>query len=184
MIIQMPSRLSSRRMTRRAATRWLASGTLCLLLPACGSLPQPRKERADLHVRIKSGEGTNPDDKGRPAPVMVRIYELKSATAFENADFFTLHNDSRKVLGEDALAMDEFILRPGDTRDIRRRANPATVAIGVLAAYRELGKSVWRAVYQAPPVPEEGWYRAVMPRTKVRLNVDIGQQAILVTELD
>lgn len=59
---------------------------VCASLAACASLPA-RKETADLIVKIKVSEGANPDEHQRPAPVMVRLYELKSAGAFENADF-------------------------------------------------------------------------------------------------
>ncbi len=34
---------------------------------------------------------------------MVRVYELRSAAAFDNADFFTLQNEDRKVLAADLL---------------------------------------------------------------------------------
>ncbi|AOJ72706.1 hypothetical protein WT60_18730 [Burkholderia sp. MSMB617WGS] len=156
---------------------------MCVSLAACASGPA-HKESADLTVKIKVSDGSNPDEYERPAPVMVRLYELKSAGAFENADFFTLQSDSRKVLGDDAIAVDEFVMRPGDTRDVHRRANSAATSIGVLVGYRELGKSVWRAVHKLRPVPEDAWYRAFMPRAKVKLNVDVGQRTVSITELE
>lgn len=171
------------RQARRDAIKRIALGLSCLSLAACGGMPS-RKEQASLDLKIKVSDGVNPDELGRPAPIMVRIYELKSAYTFDNADFFSLQSDSKKVLGEDAIVIDEFVLRPGDVRDIRRRLNAATTAIGVLAGYRELGKSVWRGAYRLPPPPDEAWLRVLTTRTKIKLNVDIGQRAVLVTELD
>ncbi|MBR8323786.1 MULTISPECIES: type VI secretion system lipoprotein TssJ [Burkholderia cepacia complex] len=170
--------------TRRNALKRIAVGLTFLSLGACGGVPTRKELAASLNLKVKVSDGVNPDELGRPAPIMVRIYELKSAYTFDNADFFSLQSDSKKVLGEDALVIDEFVLRPGDVRDIRRRMNSATTAIGVLAGYRELGKSVWRGTYRLPPPPEEAWLRVLTARTKIKLNVDIGQRAVLVTELD
>lgn len=172
-----------REAARRTAVKRVVAAMVCASLAACASLPA-RKETADLIVKIKVSEGANPDEHQRPAPVMVRLYELKSAGAFENADFFTLQSDSRKVLGDDAIATDEFVMRPGDTRDIYRRADSAGTSVGVLVGYRELGKSVWRAVHKLRPAPEDAWYRAFTPRTKIKLNVDVGQQTVTITELE
>ncbi|WGS46072.1 type VI secretion system lipoprotein TssJ [Burkholderia sp. JSH-S8] len=149
---------------------------LCVWQTACGAGPV-RKESVNLRLRVVASEQVNADERDRAAPIMVRIYELKSATAFENADYFTLQNDDRKVLGDDALVVDEFILRPGDTREIRRKSNPSTTAIGVLAGYRLLGQSVWRDVYRAPPAPNAAWYRAVIADRTLNLTVRIEGQA-------
>lgn len=135
-----------------------------------------------MRLHIEAGTSVNPDERGRAAPIMVRVYELKSPTAFENADFFTLQSDGKKALGDDVLASDEFLLRPGDTQDIRRKSNPATTAIGVLAGYRDLGKSVWRAVYKLPAAPDVAWYRAVIPENKAKLTIRLDQRAVSMTE--
>jgi type VI secretion system protein VasD len=173
------SRRSGLRFVVRAS---LALGSICVLA-ACSGLP-PVKEQTRLQMRVETSSRTNVDEKGRAAPVMVRVYELKSASAFENADFFSLQSDAKSVLGEDALVTDEFILRPGSTQDIRRRAHPNAVAIGVLVGYRDLGKAVWRTVYRLPPAPDAGWYRALIPAQKIKLNIDVGQLAVSITETE
>ncbi|HGL4260042.1 type VI secretion system lipoprotein TssJ [Burkholderia dolosa] len=177
------SRLPHDTVTRRDALERIALGLSFLSLTACAGAPNGPKP-ASLNLKINVSAGVNPDELGRPAPIMVRIYELKSAYTFDNADFFTLQSDSKKALGDDAIAIDEFVLRPGDVANIRRRINAATTAVGVLAGYRELGKSVWRGVYRLPPRPDEAWLRLFAAHTKIKLNVDIGQRAVLVTELD
>lgn len=156
---------------------------MCLSLAACGSAPV-RKEHARLRLQLGTSEDVNGDERGRAAPVMVRVYELKSAAAFESADFFTLQNNDKKVLGEDLLAVDEFIMRPGSEEQVRRKASHATTAIGVLAGYRELGKSVWRATYKLPEAPEAAWYRVLIPDKKVDLKIRVGQQAVSITEVE
>jgi type VI secretion system protein VasD len=163
--------------------KWGAAACALLWLAACSDAP-PRREMANLQIKVSASDRANPDEQGRAAPVMVRIFELKSTHAFENADFFTLQVDNKSVLGDDALATDEFILRPGDVRTLRRLSNPSTTAIGVLAGYRDLGKSVWRTVYRLAPLPEASWYRSMMPRPKVILNVMVGPRAVSVTEVN
>ncbi|MDI5036125.1 type VI secretion lipoprotein TssJ, partial [Salmonella enterica subsp. enterica serovar Montevideo] len=41
---------------------------------------------------------------------------------------------------------------------LRRPLNAQTTAIGVLAGYRNLAKSVWRVTYKIPEAPEKAWY--------------------------
>jgi len=135
-------------------------------------------------LQIETSTQVNPDEKGRAAPIMVRVYEFKNTATFESADFFTLQNDGKNALGADALAMDEYILRPGEKRVIERKSSPETVAIGVLAAYRDLGKSVWRATWVMPAAPDAAWYRAAIPANKANLKIYLDQQAISITDLD
>ncbi|SMG54149.1 type VI secretion system lipoprotein TssJ [Paraburkholderia susongensis] len=164
---------------------WLALSGASVCLSACGSTPAPVvKEQTNLRLRIAASDDVNPNEWGKAAPILVRVYELKSATAFENADFFTLQSDDRKILGEDALVVDEFILRPGDEREITRKSNPATTAVAVLAGYRELGKSIWRAVYRLPVAPDASWYRIAIPDKQQKLKIRLDQRAVSISKSD
>ena len=170
-------------------TYWWRSSTLSLAaaaaLSAC-SAPQPvaPKEQVKLKLAIDAKSTVNPDDKGRASPVLVRLYELKTETVFENADYFSLDTNDKTVLMQDLLARDEFVLRPGESRDIERKLNPDTRALGLLIGYRELGKAQWRTVYKLPPAPEVAWYRTVIPARKVKLQVSLDQQSITVSKPD
>jgi type VI secretion system protein VasD len=117
----------------------------------------------------------NPDDHGRAAPIVVRVYELKDAGAFKTADFFTLQSQDKTVLGDDLVKRNEWLLRPGDHRTLVRPADPATTALGVIAAYRDLPNSVWRAVYPLPAAPDAAWYHFA---PKLKLSIDLGANAI------
>nr|WP_322015177.1 type VI secretion system lipoprotein TssJ [Paraburkholderia sp. J12] len=164
---------------------WLTLGGASLLLASCSSTPAPVvKEPTILRLRLVAADNVNPNEWGTAAPILVRVYELKSATAFENADFFTLQNDDKKILGDDVLAVDEMILRPGDIREIARKSNTATTAIGVLAGYRDLGKSVWRAVYRLPAAPDAAWYRAVIPDKEQKLILRLDQRTVSISKSD
>ncbi|APA90016.1 type VI secretion system lipoprotein TssJ (plasmid) [Paraburkholderia sprentiae WSM5005] len=164
---------------------WLALGGASIWLSACASTPAPVvKEQTNLRLQIAANESVNPNEWGTAAPILVRVYELKASTAFENADYFTLQSDDRKVLGDDALVVDEFILRPGDTREIVRKSNRATTAIGVLAGYRDLGKSIWRAVYRLPVTPDAAWYRVALPDKEQKLSIQLDQRTVSISKSD
>ncbi|CAJ0723842.1 hypothetical protein R38712_02152 [Ralstonia pickettii] len=163
---------------------WLLMlGVLSSALVACSTAPaQPEQMKLDLSIEAK--DTLNPDDKGRASPVLVRLYELKTASTFENADYYALESTDRTMLVPDLLARDEFILRPGEFRDVERKLNPDTQVLGLLVGYRELGRATWRTVYKLPPAPEAAWYRAAIPARKVKLQIVLDEQAITVSKPD
>lgn len=162
---------------------------LPLMLGACGMFsngsgtPAP-KEPAKLDIAITADADLNTDIKGRGAPLLLRVFELKSEVAFQEAEFFALQASPKAVLGADLLAVDQFILRPGEKREIKRKSNPETAAIGIFAGYRDLPNAVWRVVHKMPPAPDAGWYRAVMPSHKAALQIDLQSNAIVMVDRD
>ncbi|CAE6848775.1 type VI secretion system lipoprotein TssJ [Paraburkholderia nemoris] len=155
---------------------------LVVMLGACASNspdPHASKEPTRLDLSIAAAKDVNPDDKRRPAPIVVRVYELKNDSTFKSEDFFSLQDKDKTVLSDDLTVRDEFLLRPGDTKAIRRKSDPATTVIGVLAAYRDLPNAVWRATYELPLAPATAWYRS---GNRIKLNIDLGADAIKVTE--
>nr|WP_057925019.1 type VI secretion system lipoprotein TssJ [Burkholderia ambifaria] len=154
----------------------------CLLaLSACASSGEPKpKEPIRLDMRVNALPDVNPDDRGRAAPIVVRIYELKNDGAFEAADFFTLQTQDKTVLADDVAKRDELQLRPGEHQTLVRRPDSATKTIGVIAAYRDLPNAVWRAVYAMPAVPDKAWYRLFTP--KLKLTIDLEAKAVKITE--
>ena len=141
------------------------------------------REQTKLDITVTAEAGVNPDDKGRAAPIMVRIYELKSEGSFESADYFSLYSNDKALIGSDLLARDEFILRPGDVKTIWRKSHPDLAAIGVVAGYRDLAQADWRVVQKIDPAPEVAWYRSVLPANKVRLQIDLQAKGIQLTPI-
>lgn len=169
-------------LVRAALAVWVA-----LSLAGCGlfgfsSNPPAQKEQTKLDLMIEAAAGLNPDSQGRASPILLRIYELRSDIVFQDADYFSLQNADKATLGTDLLAVDQFILRPGETRTIRRKSHPETSAIGVFAGYQDLPNATWRAVYKMSAAPEQGWQRIVMPANKADLRIDLQANAILLTD--
>jgi type VI secretion system protein VasD len=153
---------------------------LALLLAACASGDPKSHEPLRLDLTISAATTVNPDDQGRAAPIVVRVYELKTDNAFKAADYFSLQDKDKTVLTDDLVKRDEFQLRPGEHQTIRRIADANSTTLAVLAQYRDLPHAVWRAVYPLPATPEKGWYRFSSPKLNLTINLDAG--AIRITD--
>ena len=107
--------------------------------------PPPPPPPTVLKVDVVAATNANPDSHGRASPVVVRLLELKSLAAFQNADFFALFERDKETLSSDLVAKDEIVLHPGDRREFKRELNADTRFIAVVAAYRDIERSRWRA---------------------------------------
>lgn len=101
---------------------------------------------ATLKADVVAGVQVNPDSRKRASPVVVRVFELKSSTLFEQADFVSLFEKEQAVLGAELVSREEFVLRPGETKPLNKPLSPDTKFIGVMAAFRELERARWRVV--------------------------------------
>lgn len=131
--------------------RWLlsASGAAAVVaLPGCSMFS---RGPAMLSTTVVATAQVNPDARRRPSPVMVRVFELKATTLFEQADFVSLFEKDQATLAAELVSREEFVLRPGESKPINKPLAADTKFIGVMAAFRELERARWRAV--VPVVP-------------------------------
>lgn len=162
----------------------LLLATLMMVGCASKSDEPPKREPRKLDITLSTLGNVNKDEQGRAAPLLVKVYELKTEAAFEAADFFDLQKNDKNVLQQDMITRDEFILRPGEEQRIYRNSNKDTKVLGFIAEFRDLPHSVWRVSYKLLPAPERAWYRSVLPNKKAELRVDFDDNAIRVVELD
>ena len=101
---------------------------------------------AVLNAKVVASAEVNPDARKRPSPVVVRIFELKAPTLFEQADFVSLFEKEQATLGPELISREEFVLRPGETKPLSKPLSPDTKFVGVMVAFRELERARWRAV--------------------------------------
>ena len=109
-------------------------------------------------MTISAAEDTNPDSTGRPSPVVVRVYQLKTDAAFTAAEFFPLFDDEQKVLGAELISRDEFVLAPAEKRTIDVALSGETRYVGAIAAFRDIRNAQWRMLV---PTPKKGLTVAV-----------------------
>jgi type VI secretion system protein VasD len=112
------------------------------LLSACASKPTV----TPVTLTLTAAANANPDTRGRASPLTVRAYALKSAAAFEAADFFSLYEKDTATLGAELVQREEVVLRPGDSRTFDLTLPADAKAIAVMAAYRDLERARWREV--------------------------------------
>ncbi len=129
----------------RRVAGWLLVSVAVALLAGCASAPPPPPKPTIISATLDATSGVNPDAKGRASPIVVRVFELKSVAAFNNADFFSLWDRERETLSAEMLGRDEFQLRPGEQKKFERTLQPDTRYIGVIAAFRDLERSNWRS---------------------------------------
>lgn len=135
--------------TATSVTARLAEFIAILLLVAgCASAPKPTITAVQIVVQV--GPEANPDAHGRPSPVMLRLFELKSLAGFESADFFTLSEKAPETLGPELVARADLPLQPKETRSFDRVLQSDTRFIGVLAEFRELERAQWRSALAVP----------------------------------
>jgi type VI secretion system protein VasD len=121
-----------------------ACGAVVGALAGCAKPAAPPKPKV-LTIDVQAAANVNPDARGRPSPVVVRVYELKSAAGFEGADFVSLHEKDQSLLGGDIVVRDEFVLSPGESKTLKREAGESKF-LAVMAAFRDLERARWRAV--------------------------------------
>jgi type VI secretion system protein VasD len=116
-------------------------------LTACSSKPP---KPSPTHAQFVVSGDVNPDASGRASPVVVRLFQLRNDGEFASADFFALYDKEKETLGASLIAREEYVLSPGETRKFDIPINAEARFIGVLAAYRDIRSSRWRALSSSP----------------------------------
>ena len=106
---------------------------------------------SDTRVTISASRDVNPDASQRPSPILVRIYQLRSGAALDQADYFKLTGDPQSALGDTLLAHDQALVTPGQTRSLPLKLDPATQLVGVVAGFRDLDHASWRSSVPVEP---------------------------------
>ena len=122
----------------------LATPPLLVVLGGCASTA--KSLATPYAVSVKIDDGVNPDGRGQAAPILVKIFELKSSGNFESADYFALQDRDRETLSTELVNADQAIMRSGEERVFKREAALDSRAIGVIAGYRRLESARWRIV--------------------------------------
>ncbi|MDJ0806357.1 MAG: type VI secretion system lipoprotein TssJ [Gammaproteobacteria bacterium] len=122
-----------------------------------------------LVAKFLTSSHLNPNADGAPSPVILRLYELKSAANFKSSDFFSLFDNESSVLAEELLARDELRFNPNETRTLDRELDPATRYLAVLVAFRDLDHATWRAVVKITE-HETNAYTILLGRNEVSIS--------------
>lgn len=155
----------------------LVSVTALFLVAGCASTPKPTIVKVSLHAQ----PNVNPDARGRASPVVLKFYELKSVTAFDAADFFSIFDNEQKTLGTELITSEVFQLRPGDKLELDRPLNTDTRYLAVVAAFRDLEHAQWRTTLAIPP--KEKISRVLIQLDGNRIMIGAEQECSLLCEI-
>jgi type VI secretion system protein VasD len=104
-----------------------------------------------IEATVVGGPNLNPNLQGKASPVVVRVFELRQTAAFLAADYAALFEHAQQTLGEDLVAQEEFVLRPGEIRHHDRSGAPQASALGLAAGFRTLDEKAWRLIVPLAP---------------------------------
>ncbi len=88
--------------------------------------------------------GMNPGPDGGDRPLTLQIVQMRSAGAFDGADFFALQNP-QGALGGEFIKADQIALTPGAAKTLTIGLDAGTTVIGVIAGFRDPAGKVFRA---------------------------------------
>jgi len=143
----------------RALVLLIFVGLAPLISSACAKAPPapptiniapPVETKISAQMTLSASSDVNPDGSGRPSPVVVRVYQLKTDGAFSAADFFPLFDDDQKALGPELVSRDEFILAPAEQKSVDLTLSGETRYVGAVAAFRDIRNAQWRGLVPAP----------------------------------
>ena len=134
----------------RPTRRMLLASFSLLLVSGCGG-GDPGPKTTGLRFIVAADDLINPNTESQPSPVVLRIYELKSLNAFQQATFFQLLDNDTALLGQDMLGKRELEIKPGEKQAFDRATPVETRFIGVIAGFRESDKATWRTSLELAP---------------------------------
>ncbi|ARP87830.1 type VI secretion system lipoprotein TssJ [Bordetella genomosp. 9] len=163
------------------AAALMGAAAVAMTLAACSSTA--RQVPVPYAIAMTADTKVNPDANGRPSPIQVTLYELKSPGAFESRDYFSLQADAQAALGQDLLGSDQVILKPGQTHIVQRQGNAQARVLGIVAGYRNLENSRWRLVIPLPEAQNTNIYKVwQFSPNEEKIQIAVGAQGLSETD--
>ncbi len=95
-------------------------------------------------VMAQGAAGMNPGPDGADRPLTLQIVQMRSAGAFDGADFFALQNP-QGALGGEFIKADQVALTAGAPKTLAIGLDAGTTVIGVIAGFRDPAGKNFRA---------------------------------------
>lgn len=125
---------------------------LLFLLASCGSLS--KTSNAIAIVKLSAAENINPDNNGRPSPIVVLIYELSALREFDSQDFFDLYDDASSTLSNTMIKTHELEITPNSSLINQIILQENTKHLGIILAFRDINKAQWKYDIKLPTEKE------------------------------
>jgi type VI secretion system protein VasD len=148
------------------------------LLAACADDPPEGPPPTPVTASVEASPFLNPDRNNRPSPVVVIVYGLTDDAKFKDAGFFELYEQEQATLGDAVKSRQEFIIAPGDIKDLALEIDAAATFLAVLAAFRDIDNARFSAIMPITPGEE----LTVQVKLQSNTIVLVGPEEPVVTE--
>lgn len=102
----------------------------------------------DIKITFEVDSDINPDEKNKPSPLFVRMYELKSETLFNKVDFVGLYEKDEALLGADLIRKQELKrIAPGEDHIERFVADKETHYIAIYAEFFNYKDAKYKIIF-------------------------------------
>ena len=119
-------------------------------VPQAPELPESAKPARRMKLHLAASDSLNVDAAGRSLSLVVRIYKLRSPTAFLNAPYETFGNSTKEkeALADDLIESRELVLLPGQQQQINERWAREATHVGVVGLFRAPAAQRWRYAFE------------------------------------
>lgn len=123
-------------------------------VPQAEALRLPRK----VALKVYAGPELNHDASRKPLSLVLRIYKLKSASAFLQAPYeaFSAPGRDKDALGEDVIEMRELTLVPGQRYETEEKVPRDAAAVGLVALFNAPAPQRWKFAFDAAGAERTG----------------------------
>ena len=133
------------------ASKLFALGAVLLTLASCTSVNTKVGGLLDLDTDLKLSfiveKNVNPDDNKVSSPVIVRMYELKSTKAFENANFIDLYERDSEILGKTMITEQALKpIQPSEDSTAKFVLSKGTKYIGLYAEFLQYEDAKYKVI--------------------------------------
>ena len=138
------------------------AGTAVSVALESGGLAKKEEQEEELtyHVplRIQAGDRLNLSADGKPLSVVIRIYHLAAAEAFERMTYAQANTpeDEKALLADDVLTAREVVLIPGRSYDLPQALQSRARAIGIIGQFRAPAAGLWKLTFDARASRQHG----------------------------
>lgn len=146
-------------------------------LTSC-SLSSKEKKLERIKVTLFASSDINPNIENKPAPLGIYIYGLKTPDTFDNSDYYSIANNSDNEFSQQSSKLYQAILLPGEKRSIEINPEQSSVALGVVAAYRDINHADWNKAIMFPDVKPVPWWKLMNSEDTYILSIDFSKTSI------
>lgn len=103
------------------------------------------------------GSGTvNPNERGNPRPVRVRVYQLSDEQKLTNARYDDVLLREEPTLKGTVVKGDDVTVFPNDLVEIKFERDKAAEFLAGVAFFHQPKGQAWKTFFELPPIPGDG----------------------------